>query len=596
MYGRLYVTGPSMQVLSGLPGAAVNPKRRAVELSLTLEMLRAMRQELGVSKAQFASYCTPGVIAWSKAAAKSEEFVRELHEKLETGWRPELPWLDNRAGTPADPSADEEYVEYTAEGVRVWKYRGEYNHQAIMAAMGLGLDGCAILGEVGTGKTRAAYEVMRELLHSGDLDVVIVAGKKATLDSVWELEAEEWTRDIKPILLRGPVPERIEMIKRIARGERVVPEGFYPVVLINHDVLRLMEDELLLLMRSKKTGIVIDESQKLRNPDAKMTQSGMRLANAARWRMIMTGSPVIRGEQDVWSQWYMVDLGVTFGPNFVQYRREWLVENPYTFKVSVKNEQAQTEIGLRMRRRGYRVTKEMGIPDLPPRVWQKELVELTREQKRAYEELERDLVTALSEESDQVATAANQLTMILRLSQITSGFVTDDQGETFTFDPNPKLNALQELVEENVPNGSIIIWAWYRQDVERIARALSEYAPAVVYGGQGDTARRNHVRRFVGRETPIMVSNQASGGVGMNWQIAPLAIYYSQNYDLENRLQSEGRNHRGGSQMHQQVTYIDLMATGTSDEIVLDALKHKKSVADAVVDLRRHIGLLPLAA
>lgn len=580
-----------MHAATRILGAAVNARRRSVEVSLTLETLRALRKELGVTKPEFAAFCTPNVIAWSKAAAVSEKMVAELHQRLDDGWRPELPWLDRRAHTLAEDGAEEKEVYVDVFGVTRYHYRKPYDHQQVMAAMGLSLDGCAILGEVGTGKTRAAYEAIRELMRTNQLDLVIVTGKKATLANVWQPEAATWTTDIVPLLLKGSVPKRIELIRRIINGERVVPDGFYPVLLLNHDVLRLLEEELTILARVKRVGFIIDESQKLRNPEAKMTQAGMRLANVVAWRMIMTGSPVIQGEQDVWSQWYCVDLGITFGPNFVQYRREWLTEDPYTFKVSVKDEQSQTEIGLRMRRRGFRVTKEQGIPDLPPRVFQQYPVELTTAQRKAYEELEATLVTELSREDDQYATASNQLTMILRLSQITSGFVKDEKGETFSFAPNPKLQAVQELVEENVRNGSILIWAWYQEDVRSIARALEEYNPAIVYGKQSDTVRNEGIRRFVNRETRILIGNQASGGVGLNLQIAPLAIYYSQNYNLEDRLQSEGRNHRGGSQMHAQVTYIDLIAQDTIDLVVLNALKHKKSVADAVVDLRRAIGL-----
>ena len=590
-YGRLYVAGPSMHIAQRLSGAAFNIKRNAYELSLTLETLRALRKELGVSKQQFASYCTEDVMAWARAAGSSEERVNAMHRQLESGWRPDLPWLDRRAGTPAGDEADENEVEFTPEGVRVYKYRSPYDHQKIMAAICLLLDGAAIMGEVGTGKTRAALESMRYLMDSDQLDLVVVVGKKATLANTWVPECGVWTRDLTPVLLTGiTVAKRREIIKRVAAGERVTAPGQHPVLLLNHDVLSLLEDDLLALMQTRRVGFIVDESQKIRNPEAKVTQSAMRLAEAARWRLIMTGSPVIRGEQDIWSQWYTIDLGTTFGANFVQYRREWLIEDPYTLKVTAR-EGADTEIGLRMRRRGYRVTKEQGIPDLPPRVYQQYPIELTKQQRDAYEDLEDTLVTKLSSDDERYATASNQLAMILRLSQITSGFIKDESGQPFIFDPNPKLHAVSELVEENIRNGSILIWAWYREDVERIAQELRQYNPAIVYGGQNDTVRNRGIQDFMHRRTKLLIGNQATGGVGLNLQVAHMAIFYSQNYNLEDRLQSEGRNHRGGSQIHQQVTYIDLVAQGTIDEIVLGALRRKKSVADAVVDLRKAIGM-----
>lgn len=558
---------------------------------MTLETLRALRAAVGVSKQEFASYCTPEILRWSRAAGESERIVNEMHRKLESGWRAELPWLDARAGLPADDDAEERELDFNVfagTGVRVYAYRPPYEHQRIMASVCLSLDGVAIMGDVGTGKTRAAIESFGHLQRTDQLDFVVVTGRKSTLSTVWKRELSEWAEDFRPIVLDGTVEERAAEIQRVMQEDQ---RGYLPVIILNHEVLARLEPALTKLMQQKRVGFVIDESQKLRNPDAQVTQAGMRLASLARWRLIMSGSPVIQGEQDVWSQWYIVDLGITFGANFVQFRREWLVENPYTFKVSVRDTQAQTEIGLRMRRRGYRVTKEEGIPDLPPRSYQRETITLTSAQQRAYRELQEELITRLSDadEDGRYATAANQLTMILRLTQITSGFVKDDEGRIHRFDPNPKAAALRELVDDNIRNGSIIVWAWYREDVEFLSRMLREYRPSIVYGGQRD--RDMQIENFTQRRTRLLIGNPGAGGIGLNLQVAPLAIYYSQGYNLEDRLQSEGRNHRGGSQMHPQITYVDLVAPGTIDEIVLEALQRKKSVADAVVDLRHMIGL-----
>jgi SNF2 family DNA or RNA helicase len=361
------------------------------------------------------------------------------------------------------------------------------------------------------------------------------------------------------------------------------------VMVVNYDVLYLLNDALTALMGRVKVGMALDECHKIRNPQAKVTKAAVSLAQHADWRLGMTGTPVLQGAQDIWSQWYVVDLGITFGANYVQFRREFLDENPYTFKLEAKPG-ALEEIGIRMRKRGLRFTKEECL-DLPPKIYESIEVEMTPEQKRAYKQMEADLVAMLSESNDEYATASNQLAAILRLTQITSGFVPNETGEIHRFRPNPKLASLEEIVEEQIGAQQIIVWARYREDVRAIAERLAGFNPVLIQGGQSDQERRDAEEWFQSGERRLLVANPQAGGVGLNLQRASLAVYYSQGYSLEHRLQSEDRCHRSGSEVHNRVTYIDLVVKATIDEVITEALAGKKSVAEAVVDLRRAIGM-----
>ena len=105
------------------------------------------------------------------------------------------------------------------------------------------------------------------------------------------------------------------------------------------------------------------------------------------------------------------------------------------------------------------------------------------------------------------------------------------------------------------------------------------------------TDRDEAERKFQAGEAKVLVGNPASAGVGLNLFQASVALYYSQGYNLEHRAQSEDRCHRSGSEIHDSVTYIDLSARGTVDEAVRAALAGKLELAEAVVELRRNIGM-----
>jgi SNF2 family DNA or RNA helicase len=529
-YGRLYVSGPSAPLLQRMPGAAWNTKKNSVELSLTLEMLRGVRKTLGLESEAMARMCTKPLLAWAKAAGRSEKMVNDLHTKLTTGWRQELPWADTRAGTPAPATADAKQVEWI-DGVRVWKYRPPYDHQSLMATAACWLDGVALLGEMGTGKTRSASEAIRHKFDTGEIDVCFVTCPKGALN-VWEQQLKWWAPDLQVLRLSGPVKGRESLV----------------------------------------------------------TKAFMEASRHARWRCAMTGTPISNKVEGVWSEWYIVDLGVTFGANSLQFRREFFDENSYSFKWEPKANSLD-EIGLRMRRRGVRVLKKDCL-DLPEKVYEVQEVEMTREQRKAYVEMRDELVTKLEAHDDAYATAATQLTAILRLTQITSGFVPDEEGVIRRFKPNPKLDALEEFIRENTNDAQIIIWAVYREDVRAIAERLTDLNPAIIQGGQNDRERFAAETDFQEGRKRLLVGNPAAGGVGLNLQAASIACYYSLGYSLIDRLQSEDRCHRSGSEIHNRVLYVDFLCENSIDPVVRNAVAEKKEVAEIVVDLKRAIGIV----
>jgi SNF2 family DNA or RNA helicase len=594
--GRLLVSGMLAQRVERLAGAAWNERTNRYELSLTLPTLSKIKDAMGWTGQELARCCSEDVMRWAQAAKRSEDRVTDMHQRLASGWRINFPWKDLRANTFAPEGTDPRYVENGR-----WKYRAPFEHQKVMATVAAYLDGAMFIAEMGTSKTRSAIEAMAHHVREGNLDVVFVACPNR-VKPTWRRELSTWTDELRHVVLSGSIAERKQMIRNGPRRG-----GVY---VLNFEVLRHLAPEIIALARSGvKVGFVPDEAHKLRNPQAKMTKAAMEIAAVCTWRLGLTGSPVLQGVHDVWSQWYIIDLGVTFGANFVQFRREFVDEDPYTFERRAA-EGALSEVGMRMRRRGLRYRKEDCL-DLPPKLYEVQEVEMTTEQKEAYDQMAATLVAMLragevppgftfpgDADDDlggelpgerKIATAATQLAMILRLSQITSGFVPTEEHGVHLFAPNPKLDALEELVRENVVGQQIIVWARYRRDIEAICDRLRDLNPVRIYGGMSERAGLASEEDFQAGRSRVIVANPQSAGVGITLSAASLAIYFSQDYSLENRLQGEDRCHRPGSEIHNAVTYIDLVCRNTVDEIVREALAAKMQVADAVVELRAHL-------
>jgi SNF2 family DNA or RNA helicase len=222
-----------------------------------------------------------------------------------------------------------------------------------------------------------------------------------------------------------------------------------------------------------------------------------------------------------------------------------------------------------------RVRKEDCL-DIPPKIYEQRKVQLTGKQKEIYNRLRQHAITILN---DSTVSFNNQLTEILRLHQVTNGFVKNDDGVVEEFN-NPKLDELMTVLEEI--SGKAIIWANYIHNIEQIAEAIrKEYGKnsvVTMYGATDVEDRKNVVDLFQNDpNTKFFIGNPTVGGYGLTLHAASYVIYFSNNYNLEVRLQSEDRAHRIGQTKN--VLYIDIIAEDTVDEKIVSALDKKLSLS-----------------
>jgi SNF2 family DNA or RNA helicase len=136
-------------------------------------------------------------------------------------------------------------------------------------------------------------------------------------------------------------------------------------------------------------------------------------------------------------------------------------------------------------------------------------------------------------------------------------------------------------------SGKVIIWATYRHNIQTITTKLKEKygdtSTAAFYGDTENKVRMDLVKNFQdkGHDLTYLVANPKTGGYGITLTASHTVVYFSNNYDLEIRLQSEDRAHRIGQK--NKVTYVDFVCKGTVDEKILLALKNKVDIASQVM-------------
>ncbi len=329
--------------------------------------------------------------------------------------------------------------------------------------------------------------------------------------------------------------------------------------------------------------MVVDESTTIKNPKAKRTKNILKLSKGAKYRRVLTGSPVTKNPLDLYSQCEFLD------PYLLDFHSYYAFRNRYaemrTAHFSGRSVQIVSkfrhldELSESLKPFSYRVLKEDCL-DLPDKIYMKRIITLTKKQEEVYEQMKREALAFLN---GKKTTTVNALTQLMRLQQITCGHFVADDGTTQEIDSN-RLDELMDVLEE--VEGKALIWCHWQKDVQIIKEAiLKEYGPGSVvdyYGLTPQDQRQKNKDAFQNdSKVRFFVGTPQTGGYGLTLTAANTVIYYSNGYDLEKRIQSEDRAHRIGQK--KSVTYVDILAEDTVDEKIVKALRKKINIASKVM-------------
>jgi SNF2 family DNA or RNA helicase len=330
--------------------------------------------------------------------------------------------------------------------------------------------------------------------------------------------------------------------------------------------------------------MAIDESTTIKNHSALRSKNAVTVGIKAKFRRILTGSPVTRSPMDLFQQCAFLSYGCLNQGSFYGFQNRYAVVierrlASHSFK-QIVGYQRLDELSSKLNAFSFRIRKEECL-DLPEKIYVKREVDLTDEQRRAYNQMR---TMALAQFREGMTTTVNALTQIMRLHQIVCGHIKLDDGTVKEL-PNLRIQEMLDTIEES--DGKVIIWATYRHDIETIRLTLQKTygmnSVASYYGDTTDDDRQEIITRFQDPKSELrfFVGNPRTGGYGITLTEAKLVIYYSNSFDLEVRLQSEDRAHRIGQKNN--VTYVDLMCPGTVDEKIVQALRNKIDIAGRVL-------------
>jgi SNF2 family DNA or RNA helicase len=459
-----------------------------------------------------------------------------------------------------------------------------YAHQLTALEKSWNKETYAYFMEMGTGKTKVLIDNMSMLYDKGKIDGALIIAPKGVVGT--------WYKNELPTHL----PNHIENVTvlwqpNITKKQQEKLETLYEIDTALH--ILIMNVEALStdkgvkyaskFLNSHKTLMAVDESTTIKNPSAKRTKNIIGLSKIAKYKRIMTGSPVTKNPLDLYSQCEFLDPWLLDFTSYYAFRNryaEMKTMHAHGRSIQVVDKFKNLgELSDTLKSFSYRVLKEDCL-DLPDKIFIKRQITLTADQRKLYEQMKKQALAILK---GKLSSTKNTLTQLMRLQQITCGHFTDDTGATQAVENN-RIKELMTILED--VEGKAIIWAHYQYDITNIIKAVTdEYGQNSIvdyYGLTPQEERQPNIKRF--QDDPkcrFIVGTPSTGGYGITLTAANTVIYYSNGYDLEKRLQSEDRAHRIGQK--KPVTYVDINAEDTVDEKIVKALRKKINIASEVL-------------
>lgn len=424
---------------------------------------------------------------------------------------------------------------------------------------------CGFLLEMGLGKTPLLLADFVRLHKAGVVEGLAIVAPFSLLGD-WEDYTRQWVKDKHINIAIWPnLPEK--------DNTPWVWILSYEAVSVGHAKGR---DMLRSIFTKYKVLFALDESIQIKNNTAVRTKAILEIRHGAVIKRILTGRAAVKGPQDLWSQLTFLDAPVG---NFYQFRNTFCVMGGYENKkvVATKNGDKLQELI----NQHCIVMKKKDWTNLPEKLYQKRVLKMTPKQEKAYKSMWADFVTFIQGEA---VTADMVITQAIKLQQISSGFIIDEDKNVRIIEKKPaKLMEIHEILEQI--EGKLIVVVHFRFSVEMLKAQLREYGVCLLVGGMKTDEIREQKRLFntsyKHRVCIAVASSQKYGHtlLGMDDMRCSTMYFYENSLALDDRIQIEDRIHREGQT--EDCVYIDPICSPKEKDVIL-CLQRKDNVTSAL--------------
>ena len=502
-----------------------------------------------------------------------------------------------------------------------------FKHQADLIEATKDRTSWALFWEMRLGKSRVIVDTAAHNFLNGNIGALIIVTENG-LHEAWATdELPKWsTIPYKAAVYHA---RKASTKKHAAQIEEALSFDGLAVLCITYDAAAITDLGKATLWRflKRRALLVIDESSAVKTPDARRTRTLIKASQYAVMRRILNGTPIDRSPLDVYSQiqilepdFWQTTMNIksytAFRAEFAQMKKgkRRIVtpdgEPAYRHFNQVVGYKNLPKLSEALGKISSRLT-QADVFDLPPKIYERRLVEMTDEQQRIYDQLKEETFAYLGNQRecemcggvgtldydgvvceclnclgaryvyDKQMTTRNAGTLLTRLQQVLSGYVTaDDEPVADIPGRNPRIEALEAIIDQT--EGPWLVWGRFQRDVEKALAALRKKGLRCgdYYGPTRPDDRTKNRQAFQNGELDALILSSA-GSKGIRLTAARSSVIISRSYKLIDRLQSEERPvHVDMKDSH---LYVDIVCPGTVDEHVLKNLQSKTELAASVL-------------
>ena len=437
--------------------------------------------------------------------------------------------------------------------------------------------GFGFLFEMGCGKTLTAIAVAGAAYQMGKIEKVLIVAPTSVC-SVWPKEFDDYaTFKYKVNVMLGDKKQRLRELEAL----KAFPFKALKVAVINYE--STWRDGIFEALKDWRPDLVIaDESQRIKTHDANQSKAMHKLGDIAKYKLILSGTPVQNNAIDIFSQYRFLDPTV-FGNNFYAFRNRYAIMGGFSNKQIIGYKDLDKLI-KKEHSIAYRVTKDEAL-DLPEQTFETRYIRMDTKDKNLYEQIKKNSFAEL--EDGGSVSAPTVLTKLLRLQQFTGGFIQADESLKPELVFKGKFNALEDILDDYVIDAGkkLVVFCRFRAEIDLIQKLLEKkkIKYCSIYGDIKIDDRGDIVKDFqTNPKTMVFLAQIDTAGLGITLTAADTCVYYSVNFNYAAYSQSLARIHRIGQK--NACTYIHLTVENTIDEKVLKALARKEDMAKTVVD------------
>lgn len=438
-----------------------------------------------------------------------------------------------------------------------------FKHQLRAVKRALRQGHLGLLWQPGTGKTKVIVDWSSALFLRGELTRVLIAAPLSVV-GVWQDEY----RDHCPVKYSMHILDKDDEVMKFKGGH-------LQILVVNYDLAWRREKAI---KKFKPQMVIADESHKIKKASARRSKY-MRQWKKAKYRAILTGTPTPKSFLDLYSQWVFLNYR-TFGTNISEFKHRYIIFGGF-MNHAVKGYSNFKELNAKVKSDASILRKDQCL-DLPPQVFQRVPVWLEPEALEAYQKMAYELFLELK--NGEVSDAANAAVKILRLQQITGGYIKSDEGNVHRLS-TAKLAAATELLEGFYEQSErVVVFCRFLPELDDLYRVGIKLG-FTTYMLRGGVRRQERDRMRVafqsGKGPSLFLAQIQTGGLGITLHSAHEVLFYSVTYALDDYIQACDRVHRNGQT--EKVTYRHLVAAGTVDLDIYAALKGKRDVMNLIM-------------